>query len=414
MPKTSSPSPQLKYARALAIIASLAAAAASYLQNFSPESLLLAGATVVGALLLMLLIVLFAEAARSGSPVLRIPAIVMTWLAVIAATITTAMILVSAGLLIAERFKDPIDEPEPNVISKPDSTLDDIPTANKSAPAKKSSWRGSGTIRLVRLDQPADADQIRAQYFRLGSVTLLKTTMTIPADPNPQGPLVLSFYTFRMQQAKILTNGRDIEIRAVKFVVDNGEILANTGPATGLVQGTLNGVAGRDGGHVLLAALDEYRGKLTVTLSGQAGAPGGKGVTGAAGDPGGRGADAVQGVFDCRSGGQDGGAGGKGKTGGTGGNGGNGGNGGSLDTEWVATEMIASITFTKAGGPGGLAGPGGDGGPGGTGGAGGSGAGLCRGGHGGSQGPGGDGGAPGVAGASGAPGPEANQRRTRI
>src|ERR1035441_3087637 len=54
------------------------------------------------------------------------------------------------------------------------------------------------------------------------------------------------------------------------------------------------------------------------------------------GPQGSRGADAVKGLFDCRSGGQDGSPGGQGGKGGTGGAGGIGGDGGELILEAVA------------------------------------------------------------------------------
>jgi hypothetical protein len=396
---------KVRYARILTAVAAAAATATSALQGFSAHSLLISGATVVCTLVLMVLIIVLSNVPQRAA--LHKPAMALVWTAVITSMVVTAIVVVSACLLIADRFRK-TDDPIPQEIKK-SITEDDIPSSNREAlPLKKSSQLTEPSLMgaAFAAETPGathlKAAELRDELRKRGSITLDGNQLTL--DPKRTDAVVINAYTFRMRNgASIVTNGRELEIRAVNLVIDQGSITSHHAPAPSGVTGT-NGSNGVSGGRVLVAALDTYDGLLSVHLVGQAGGTGGPGTLGVSGPAGARGADAVTGLIDCRSGGQDGGAGGKGGPGGSGGRGGDGGSGGTLEFDWQLTDPHTRIQFVADGGKGGKGGDGGLGGPGGAGGQGGGGNGLCSGGRAGPSGPPGEKGKSGDDGNDGVPG----------
>src|SRR5687768_16405182 len=82
----------VRFAKAAGVIASVAATAAAALQGFTPASLLLAGGTVIGAVVLMVLIAVFNRVPDDETS-LALPAKILIWTATITAVVVTVMIV---------------------------------------------------------------------------------------------------------------------------------------------------------------------------------------------------------------------------------------------------------------------------------------------------------------------------------
>ncbi len=207
--------------------------------------------------------------------------------------------------------------------------------------------------------------------------------------------------------ARIITNGADLEISAVSFVSENGEIIAFENKVTSPVQERLGlpGVSGFPGGKLTLSGRLERGSHLVIKLDGQDGGQGGQGRAGQRGEPGVPGNRAADHLFDCAHGGGTGGRGGKGQTGERGARGGAAGDGGILVLNGpIASQADHQIDFSGNPGAPGWGGLGGAGGLGGLGGEGGGGSTFCGGGPKGPDGPPGDFGPSGEVGEKGSPG----------
>ena len=211
-------------------------------------------------------------------------------------------------------------------------------------------------------------------------LALDNTTLTIgPVGGNLSVTLAASKLSL-VNGARIVTNGNNLSLIANEMDFNgSGGIDSFSNDTSKATTGN-----GSDGGRVEVYATKKVYGSIRVSLPGQTGAdgkPGGQGNPGAAGS---RGDNGVDGLFDCRRGGTDGGQGGTGGQGLPGGDGTSGGIGGDLVLRGEAVKDQAShFSFQAPPGPGGAGGPGGPGGAGGPGGEGGSGSGHCGGGHGG-------------------------------
>ena len=400
-------------ATVLVSIAGAAAAIAGYTRGLSANELGLAAATILGMLVLIALARRFEQANELRGQQPRRAAVVLMWTAVGAGVAGTVLILVWATASVWKELRDDAASPPPFEIEGTTSSPKDLPAESTQAPPNSSSslpvhprlewarWQ-PGIPPLVR----SAAQQTMREFLQARRPLVFdKTTFIVPADESGTA-FFLSAETIRMRRgARIITNGRRVEIRALHLVVDEGAILAFD-PMQSPPASASDGKDGRGGGHLLLASLDDFQGRLAVNLSGQPGNPGtdgGKGKTGAGGRAGDRGQD---GLFDCASGA---GHGGKGQTGGPGDDGkagGQGGNGGNLELGGVLTaaasqQRIEFVSKGGAGGPGGKGGAGGDGGPGGAGGASTS---RCSGGNAGPPGDEGPAGKPGPSGKPGMPG----------
>ena len=401
----------VRFAKAAGVIASVAATAASALQGFTPQSLLLAGGTIIGAIVLMVLIAIFSRV-PDDEPGLKLPARILIWTAVATAVVVTVMIVTYAGALMkqslattdagvappAQEIRDPTtgDIPDRNRTPLPNSPS---PSSRRAEPDLRKLFAVSTTVHAEAAD-----DAIRRELRNRGSLGFRGKPLVLEGGRPEVYHLVADVLTLS-KGSGIVTNGRRVEIRVNKLVAQEGSILSFAGsqPSVPTTPGSA-GTSGRPGGYVVLASLDGVEGSLVVNLSGEPGGDGAAGAQGAQGTPGSRGANAVDGFGSCRSGGQDGGGGGRGERGLPGGDGGNGGAGGTLELGWSLSPQTPRVLFDSFGGLGGKGGAGGPGGPGGYGGQGGSGSTFCGGGHGGPMGPGGDTGPNGKDGSRGADG----------
>lgn len=236
------------------------------------------------------------------------------------------------------------------------------------------------------------------------SLTLDGTPLTV-AEIGANKPLHLRVKTLTLTHGgRIITNGNQLTIRALKIVSDGGSIISFTdaarSPATA-AEGQ-PGKPGTDGGEVVIET-NAFQGHLLVKLAGQNGGKGGQGERGADGRQGARGSNGVDGGVSCKSGGQNGASGENGKDGRPGAQGGKAGAGGTLMLK--APNRSQQQRFIDFSAPSGTPGEGGDGGAGGAGGAGGeggSGTFNCGGGQGGAH------GSPGNAGPRGSVGEGSN------
>ncbi len=238
---------------------------------------------------------------------------------------------------------------------------------------------------LESMLQPASgtSEEIIKQLTAHGSLVLDESTLVLGQSGAGQS-VNLSVYSLELKNgARIVTNGNDFTIQAVKIIVSEGAIVSFTEGQPPAVQGQ-SGLPGIDAGNVTLS-VSQIDGKLKVGLRGQNGGRGGQGNNGAQGAQGKRGHDGVDGLFECKRGGGDGDRGYPGGAGENGYPGGKGGNRGNLILRNRSIEE--SISLDSRGGDGGEGGLGGLGGAGGHGGQGGSGSAWCKGGHPGPPGP---------------------------
>jgi hypothetical protein len=328
--------------------------------------------------------VVFAASTKTASASLRIPALAVTWLLlilfVVTATFTVSAAFFSWPLSLAELSQriqsspassDESNEPELVVFTREKVTPENLPQRL-----------------VIPISQSADSRSALRELLHKGSLTLDGSTLVVgPIGSNVA--LTIAVHTLTLAHgARIVTNGNKLTLQAVK-IVGGGSITSYkpedlTQEGSGIGQ---SGPAGHAGGTLYLDIVQGLDGDLEIDLTGQNGGAGGPGAPGSAGPVGPRGSNAVQGLFDCRSGGQDGGPGGQGSPGQAGGDGGNGGNGGDLFVSKSLSAQISHLHLVSNGGSAGIKGLGGPGGPGGPGGEGGSGSGTCGGGHVGPQGP---------------------------
>ncbi len=286
-------------------------------------------------------------------------------------------------------------------------SVDDVPTKELHFTREPVALRALPVEMQGAMDATKPDEEITRALSRNGSLHLDDACLVLSKPSEPPQQFALSAYTLRLNgNSCIKTNGHSIDITVVNLIGSSGAVTSFSEDDLRAADAAIGqpGAAGRDAGRIRLKVLKQMTLPLTINLVGQSGGRGGSGAVGPAGGPGPRGADATPGLFDCRSGGQDGGQGGRGGDGSSGAPGGKGGDGGTVILLAAAAAARQQVLLNLAPGKGGEGGAGGPGGPGGPGGEGGSGRGPCGGGRGGRAGPPGNFGPAGEVGAPGRPG----------
>ncbi|WP_156468073.1 collagen-like protein [Rhizobium sp. Leaf371] len=254
----------------------------------------------------------------------------------------------------------------------------------------------------IRTEVEGDLVGRTAALTQMPPLTLENAILTIDAGE----ARVISTSELRLSNSKIITNGSQLTIEALRVVSDNGAIVA--------FQEVRPFAAGETFMNVRAVTVRIHRsivGDLAVDLSGRPGQAGLRGAPGARGANGAQGDNAASGLFDCRRGPGRGRDGLPGEPGQPGKDGADGGDAGSLIVETELPEAVKHFRFLALGGEGGPGGSGGNGGLGGLGGPGGQSSGLCGGvGPSGSNGPVGVNGPAGRAGREGQRGQLLTQR----
>jgi hypothetical protein len=402
--------PAVKWALGVAGVVAAFAIAANFIVSLPSGTLAATVYSAIGMFFLMVVLTIFAKLSAAAPTVFKAPIQVLTWGSIVFLFAASFLFISAAFFRWPQRLCEvwntctsdsrsgapgvsgqPSPDPEPDVVSRREIAIEDPVLTQARRP----------------LPSDVSGESLVAQLRARRSLVLDNATLRIGTDDPADTPVTLAFHTLELRNgARVVTRGRHAEISVLRLIVESGVLAAwpegsNRKPASS--PSGQRGPDGRWAGVVTLRVVEEFRGRLRVDLRGQDGGDGGPGAPGSRGGPGNRGADAVQGVFDCRSGGQDGGGGQQGTSGQAGGDAGDGGGGGELRLLGVLTTADARSrldTDLSGGHPGGL-GHGGPGGPGGPGGQGGSGAGLCGGGRPGPEGPAGPRGPDGSPGKSG-------------
>lgn len=203
-------------------------------------------------------------------------------------------------------------------------------------------------------------------------------------------------------QGTIVTNGKELSIRAAKLIAEDARIIPSEQPligaggqnggdgtngrsGTGAGEAGARGMDGANGGKgeagivsgPVSIVSEVFEGRLNIVTSGGAGGNGGRGGNGGNGGDGAQGEASQPGVIDCASGPGWGGRGGDGGAAGKGGYGGLGGSAGTISIQ-VNKSFTGSFEAVAKGGAGGQPGEAGTSGKGGAGALEGEARGLCQ------------------------------------